>query len=68
MQRSWESQIKLYPEGKSEGRFKIRGVKRIIYYCNHDGLFYVDVVRGIDDKEKENRKLYGRLYFSTTDK
>ncbi len=45
--------IKLYPEGKSEGRFKIRGVKRIIYYCNHDGLFYVDVVRGIDDKEKE---------------
>ena len=43
--------LKLYPEGKSEGRFKIRGVKRIIYYCNHDGLFYVDVVRGIDDKE-----------------
>ena len=25
--------------------------KNKIYYCNHDGLFYVDVVKGIDDKE-----------------
>ena len=43
--------IKLYPEGNSEARFKIRGVKKIFYYCNHDGLFYVDLVKGIDDKE-----------------
>lgn len=32
--------IKLYPEGAPEGRLKIRGVKRIYYYCNQDGLFY----------------------------
>lgn len=43
--------VKLYPEGKSEARFKIRGVKKIFFYCNHDGLFYLDVVKGIDDKE-----------------
>ena len=43
--------IKLYPEGKSEARFKIRGVKKIFYYCNHDGLFYADVVKGLYDKE-----------------
>ncbi|WP_081779872.1 helix-turn-helix domain-containing protein [Butyrivibrio proteoclasticus] len=43
--------IKLYPEGKSEARFKIRGVKKVFFYCNHDGLFYVDIVKGIDDKD-----------------
>ena len=35
--------LKLYPEGAAEGRFKIRGVKRIYGYCNKDGLFYVDM-------------------------
>ncbi len=43
--------VKLYPEGKSEARFRIRGVKKIFFYCNHDGLFYLDVIKGIDDKE-----------------
>ena len=43
--------VNLYPEGKSEARFKIRGVKKIFFYCNHDGLFSVDIVKGIDDKE-----------------
>lgn len=37
--------IKLYPEGNPEGRFKIKGVKRIFCFCNKDGLFYVDVNR-----------------------
>ena len=31
--------VKLYPEGNAEVRFKIRGVRRIFYYCNRDGLF-----------------------------
>ena len=31
--------MKLYPEGNAEARFKIRGVRRIFYYCNRDGLF-----------------------------
>ena len=43
--------VKLYPEGIAETRFKIRGVRRIYFYCNRDGLFYIDVVKGIDDKE-----------------
>ena len=43
--------VKLYPEGSAETRFKIRGVRRIYFYCNRDGLFYIDVVKGIDDKE-----------------
>ena len=36
--------VKLYPEGNAETRFKIRGVRRILYYCNRDGLFSIDPV------------------------
>ena len=36
--------VKLYPEGNAEARFKIRGVRRILYYCNRDGLFSMDPV------------------------
>ena len=43
--------VKLYPEGNAEARFKIRGVRRIFFYCNRDGLFTIDPVKGIDDKE-----------------
>ena len=43
--------VKLYPEGEAEARFKISGVRKIYFYCNRDGLFSQDVVRGIDDKE-----------------
>jgi DNA-binding XRE family transcriptional regulator/desulfoferrodoxin (superoxide reductase-like protein) len=35
--------IKLYPEGNPETRFKIAGVKKIIFYCNKDGLFQKDL-------------------------
>ncbi len=55
--------VKLYPEGSAEARFKIRGVRRIFFYCNRDGLFSIDPVKGIDDKEsgyddsKERREL-----------
>ena len=35
--------IKLYPEGNPESRFKIAGVKKIIFYCNKDGLFQKDL-------------------------
>ena len=34
--------VKLYPEGNAEARFKIRGVRRILFYCNRDGLFSVE--------------------------
>lgn len=42
--------IKLYPEGNAEARIKINGVKKILFYCNRDGLFSIDVIKGIDDK------------------
>ena len=38
---------KFYPEGNAECRFKLRGVMRIIYYCNQDGLFYADVRKAL---------------------
>ncbi len=37
--------VKLYPEGNAEAGFKIRGVKRIFFYCNRDGLFLIDPVK-----------------------
>ena len=36
--------VKFYPEGSSEARFKINGVRKIFFYCNRDGLFTVDPV------------------------
>ena len=53
--------VKLYPEGNAEARFKIRNVRRIYFYCNRDGLYSIDPVKGIDDKEgayddREERK------------
>ena len=36
--------VKLYPEGNAEARFKIRGVRRIFFYCNRDGLFSINPV------------------------
>ena len=34
--------IKLYPEGNAEARIKINGVKKILFYCNKDGLFSIN--------------------------
>ena len=55
--------VKLYPQGNAEARFKISCVKRIYFYCNRSGLFFLNPVKGIDDKErcyddtKERREL-----------
>ncbi|MDD5832151.1 MAG: helix-turn-helix domain-containing protein [Clostridiales bacterium] len=35
--------MKLYPEGNAEFRFKRRGIRRLYYYCNRDGLFCKDI-------------------------
>ncbi|MBR3834481.1 MAG: helix-turn-helix domain-containing protein [Lachnospiraceae bacterium] len=43
--------VKLYPEGNAEARVKINGVKKILFYCNRDGLFSINIVKGIDDKQ-----------------
>ena len=44
--------VKLYPQGNAETRFKINCVRKIYFYCNRSGLFSVDPVKGIDDREK----------------
>lgn len=43
--------VKLYPEGNAEGRFKMNGVRKIVFYCNRDGMFCIDVNKDIDGKE-----------------
>ena len=42
--------VKLYPESNAEARLKIRGVRKILFYCNRDGMFYISPIKGIDDK------------------
>ena len=42
--------VKLYPEGNAEARFKISGVKQILYYCNRDGLYKVEMMKERADK------------------
>ena len=44
--------VKLYPEGNASARFSLSGVKKVFFYCNRDGLFALDLVKGIDDREK----------------
>lgn len=41
---------KFYPEGAPEARFQTSGVRQLIYYCNRDGLFYIDVSKHIDSR------------------
>lgn len=35
--------VKLYPEGNPEARFQIRGVKKMLFFCNRDGLYTAKV-------------------------
>lgn len=44
--------VKLYPEGNAEVRFPTRGIKKIFFYCNRDGLFSINVIKAIDGREK----------------
>ena len=64
--------VKLYPEGNAEVRFPMRGVQKIVFRCNRDGMFATDIVKGIDERkggyddteerralEETARKLFG---------
>jgi DNA-binding XRE family transcriptional regulator/desulfoferrodoxin (superoxide reductase-like protein) len=44
--------VKLYPEGNAEARFSMHGVKKFLFWCNRDGLFSADAVKGIDDRDR----------------
>ena len=50
--------VKLYPEGNAEARFKIRGVRRLFFYCNRDGLFSTQSGSSLPLKEVGYNKLY----------
>ena len=52
--------VKLYPEGNAEARLKINGVKKILFYCNRDGLFSMVPVKGIDDRQTSYDDAEGR--------
>ena len=43
--------VKLYPEGNAEARFQMRAVRKIMFYCNRDGLYSINVIRGVHDRE-----------------
>lgn len=55
--------VRLYPEGNAEARFQMRGVKKMVFYCNKDGLFSMTVHRAIHgrpgayDDTQERREL-----------
>lgn len=52
--------LKLYPEGNPEARFKMNGVRQILFYCNRDGLFSINVNKAIDGKENAYEDLEER--------
>lgn len=43
--------IKLYPEGNAEGRFKMKGVKKILFYCRKDGLFGTAMIQSVHNRK-----------------
>lgn len=59
---------KLYPEGNAEGYFETSGVKRIYFYCNKDGLYYIDVNYAVDGKEKSYDDTQERIQLEQTAK
>ena len=48
----WEM-IRLYPEGPAEARFRISGVRRLLWYCNHHGLFTMDPLKWMRNSRSE---------------
>ncbi len=58
--------VKLYPEGAAEARFRIAGVRKFFFYCNKDGLFSQDAVRGIDDRDRSHEDTKERMALEET--
>lgn len=48
--------VKLYPEGNAEARFKANMVKKIVFYCNKDGGFSVDVKKALGKRNMSEYK------------
>lgn len=50
--------VKLYPEGNAEARFQLRGVKQILFFCNQDGLFSLDLRKAIPAGQRAGRSAH----------
>ena len=48
--------VKLYPEGNAEARFPMRGISKLLFCCNRDGLFAINVLKMRRAAENVNRK------------
>lgn len=44
--------VKRYPEEEAEARFKMQGVRKILIFCNKDGLFSVTVCKGLETAQE----------------
>lgn len=51
--------VKLYPEGNAETRFRIGGIQKIFFYCNRDGLFFLDVKKRAGGGKNRNKAYAG---------
>ncbi len=48
--------VKIYPEGNAEARFKTSGVKNIVFYCNKDGGFSINVRKALGKRKMSDYK------------
>lgn len=60
--------VKLYPEQNAEARFKIHGIRKLLFYCNRDGLYSYDIIREIDDKQSSYDNTEERRMLEQTEK
>lgn len=44
--------VKRYSEEEAEARFKMQGVRKILIFCNKDGLFSVTVRKGLETAQE----------------
>jgi len=59
--------VKLYPEGNAEARFKTNGVRNIVFYCNKDGGFSVNVRKALGNRKMNDYKTEVKKKWGDTD-
>ena len=59
--------VKIYPEGNAEARFKTSGVKNIVFYCNKDGGFSINVRKALGKRKMNDYKTEVKQKWGNTD-
>ena len=59
--------VKIYPEGNAEARFKTNGVKNIVFYCNKDGGFSINVRKALGKRKMNDYKAEVKQKWGNTD-